>query len=313
MSHFDSHDFRSRVKKAFRLPVIREGTLMSRTSGLFHLSSKTLKIREMTGEDALVRGRFDQGSLSLEEGRMRAEDGSFHLTGVAHFMSTPEVQAVAEVRKMDASRVLALVGGKGSIIGGKGSASADLRFTGIEKEDLMASATGYVNISSRDGVIRKWNLISKLLALTNVYDLFRGKVDLTQHGLSYGRLSATLEGKNGVFQTSNFLIDSPSMIITGRGAVDVGQGTVDGRMLVSPLVMLDRAIDWIPLLRNIFREKKTGLLFFIYDVKGPMNDPEIRSSYVESMSKRVFNIFMNTMRFPKDVLELLPKEEPERQ
>lgn len=313
MGHFDAHDFRNPVKKTFRLPVIGKGTLMSRASGLFSFSSRTVKIQETTGKDVVLKGEFGRSSISLRDGRMKTETGSVSITGSASLESPPKVRMTAELRDIDAAKALALAGGKGSVIEGKGSVSADLRFVGREEKDLLASATGNVKITSQKGVIKRWNLISKLLALTNVYDLFRGRVDLTQRGLSYNRLSTTLEGQNGVFQTSNFLIDSPSMIITGRGTIDVGGKTVDGRMLVSPLVMLDRVIDWIPLIRNVFREKKTGVLFFIYDVRGSMDDPEISSSYVESMGTRVFNIFKNAVRLPKDVLELLPKEKLERE
>ena len=122
----------------------------------------------------------------------------------------------------------------------------------------------------------------------------------------YRRLSATFDGKNGVFHTSNFLIESPSMIIAGQGDLDAGHRTIDGKMVVSPLVTMDRLIDWIPIVRSIIKEKKSGFIFFVYNVRGPVKDPEIESSYVQSVGRRAFNILWNTIRLPKSMLDQLP-------
>jgi uncharacterized protein YhdP len=213
-----------------------------------------------------------------------------------------------ELKNVTAREILSLVGGKTDILEGSGSIEGSLRLTGRDTEELKRSAAGAVSIQSRDGVIRKWNLISKLLALTNVYDLLRGRIDLTREGMVFRKLSASFEGKNGVFHTNNFLVDSPSMIITGRGDFDVAQERIDGKMTASPLVAMDSLIGRIPVFRDVFKEKESGFLFFVYDVKGPAKDPEVRSSYVQSVGTRVFNIFRNTLQLPKEVLEHLPKE-----
>ena len=122
----------------------------------------------------------------------------------------------------------------------------------------------------------------------------------------YRKLSATFAGQNGVFHTSNFLIESPSMIIAGQGNLNAADKSIDGRMVVSPLVSMDRLIGWLPLIRDIVKEKKRGFIFFVYNVKGPFTDPDITSSYVRSVGRRAFNILWNTIRLPKSMLDELP-------
>jgi uncharacterized protein YhdP len=124
----------------------------------------------------------------------------------------------------------------------------------------------------------------------------------------YKRLGASFNGNNGVFHTNDLLIDSSSMLVTGMGDFDVGKKEIDGRMTVSPLVATDKIINLIPLVRRIIRERKNGVLFFGYDIKGPARDPEITSSYVRSVGARVVYMLRNTFQLPKGVWDELYKE-----
>ena len=79
-----------------------------------------------------------------------------------------------QLSDVTAREVLALFGGKPDIFEGTGIDVGSLTLTGRDGEEMARSASGTVSVESRDGVIRRWNIISKILALTNVYDLFRG-------------------------------------------------------------------------------------------------------------------------------------------
>jgi hypothetical protein len=98
------------------------------------------------------------------------------------------------------------------------------------------------------------------------------------------------------------------MLITGMGDLDVGEKEIDGKMTVSPFVATDKIIDLIPLVRSIIRERKSGVLFFVYDIKGPAQDPEVKSSYVRSVGARIVYLLRNTFQLPKGVWDELQKE-----
>ena len=258
--------------------------------------------------DLVMRGTFGRRRLAVTEGRIEAAKGELVFQGDAYLGSVPRFNVKGHLSDVTAQEVLALFGGKQHIFEGTGSISANLGFAGRDSDALAKSASGTVSLASRDGVIRRWNILSKILALTNMYDLFQGRVDLTRKGLVYKRLSASFDGNNGVFHTNDFLIDSPSMLITGMGDLDVGKKEIDGRMTVSPLVTTDKIINLVPLVRSIIRERTSGFLFFVYNIKGPAQDPEVKSSYVRSVGARIVYLLRNTLQLPKGVWDELHKE-----
>ena len=309
MDHFDPLDFAGTHRKPFRMPVIEEGSLMAGATGTFLFRSKSVRMRGVTGGDLVLGGTFQDRALALTMGRMATETGELMLQGTASFASLPRVSVAGRLRQVTAREVLALLGQKTDVFEGTGSVTGLVRLAGRDREELARSAGGTVSLESRNGVIRRWNILSKILAITNFYDLFRGQVDLTRDGLAYRRLSASFEGKNGLFHTGNFFIDSPSMLISGRGDLDLGAGRITGNMTVSPLVGVDKLINWIPLVRNIIHEKTSGFLFFVYDISGPLRDPEVRSSYVKSVGERVLYMLRNTLQLPKEVFDEMHKEQ----
>ncbi len=309
---FDSDDFATTIKRDFSVPVIDEGSLMARTSGTFVLRANDLRIHGLMGQNAVATGTFSDRRLAVKEAHAATGDGDLSLDGTAVFADEPQIHVAAKLRDVKTQEVFSAFGGKANMLGGTGSIYGDLNFRGATGEALMKNASGMVSIYSRDGQILKWNILSKVLALTNVYDLVRGRVDLGREGLVYRRLSASFKGKDGVFHTDNFLLDSPSMIIAGKGDLNLGEKKINGKMTVSPLVATDKFLDRIPLVRSIVKEKKTGFLFFVYDVKGSLQDPDVRSTYVQSLGTRVVYIVRNILLLPKEAFYELPKELFER-
>jgi hypothetical protein len=308
---FDVSDFGGQKKWKFELPVIEKDSLLSRTRGDFLIRTGQLKVRDVSGSSLSVEGTFDKGALHIEEGKAVIGGGALTFEGDADFRNSPHLSFKTGLRDGRAEEVFGIMNPGSKLIEGAASVDLDLAFTGKTVEDLARSASGTAKISSSNGVIRKWNLISKLLAVLNLYDLLRGQVDLTRTGLSYKTLAASFKGANGIFRTNDFLINSSAMMITGRGNLNVGTRQVDAKMTVSPLVTIDRIINHIPLIRTIFREKKRGFLFVVYDVKGPIEDPDVTSSYVSSFGKRAANLFFNLFQLPKEVLDYLPKDSSE--
>jgi hypothetical protein len=307
MTRFDPFDFAAADGRSFRLPVIPEGALMSHARGTFSLKADRLDMGRLSGRDVRVTGGYADRTIALDQGNMKTGGGFVSLQGNARLADVPQINVTGELKDVTAQEVFSLMGANSDILDGTGSIRGTLRLTGRDGGELVRSASGTISVLSRDGAVQKWNLLSKLLAFTNVYELLRGRVDLTRSGLVYRKLSASFEGKDGCFRTNDFLIESPAMVIAGQGNVDAGKKTIDARMVVSPLVEMDRIIDWIPILRSIIKEKKHGLIFFMYDVKGPVSDPEIESRHVESMGRRAFNIIWNAIRLPKSLVDRLPE------
>ena len=160
-----------------------------------------------------------------------------------------------------------------------------------------------MTIYNSDGVIRKWNLLAKIFGALNLYDLLRGKVDFGQNGLGYTKFGATFTGSKGVFHTSNFLLDSPSMVLTGNGQLDLNKNEIDGIVNVSPLIVLDRTLDQIPIVRTILKEPGQGFLYLSYYIKGPLDDPEISSNVISTIGSKTLETLKNILTLPIGVFE----------
>ena len=163
--------------------------------------------------------------------------------------------------------------------------------------------SGEVTIYDSDGVIRKWNLLAKIFGALNVYDLLRGKVDFGQNGLVYYKLGATFTGSKGVFHTSNFLLDSASMVLTGNGQFDLNKRQMDGTVNVSPLIVLDRTLDQIPIVRSILKEPGQGFLYLSYSIKGPFDDPDIAPNIISTIGSKTLETLKNILTLPLGVFE----------
>jgi hypothetical protein len=51
------------------------------------------------------------------------------------------------------------------------------------------------------------------------------------------------------------------MVLTGEGRIDLNKNEVNGVIHVSPLIVLDRTIYKIPILRNIIKQEERGFLY----------------------------------------------------
>ncbi len=110
-------------------------------------------------------------------------------------------------------------------------------------------------------------------------------------------------GKKGIFKTANFLLDSPSMVITGDAQLDLNKNQADGVLHVSPLVALDRTIEQIPVLRSILKEPGQGFLYLSYSVKGPIDDPDITPNVITTIGGKALETLKNILTLPKGVFE----------
>jgi len=76
---------------------------------------------------------------------------------------------------------------------------------------------------------------------------------------------------------------------------------MDARITVSPLVTIDKIVSNIPVLKNILQDKKRGFIYAVYDVKGPIEDPEIKVSYIQTIGSLPLNILRGLIEFPMNL------------
>jgi hypothetical protein len=299
---FEYDDMQS--NRTFEIPVILKDSLPAKASGDISLHAKKIKKGKVTGENLDITGIFNDRKLIISELKMDYLEGRLNSHGSIDFSDPhPHIRAEGKFKNFESGLFLDLFGEKSHIIEGKSTISGSIDSSGKSTKDLIGSMKGEAAIFSRDGLIKRWNILSKIFGLQNIKDIFRKNSSFAKDGLYYKRMGATFKIKNGIFNTNDFLIDSPSMLITGNGNMNAKDNEIDGVLTLSPLVAVDRTIDRIPILGRILKKKDKGILSLSFTIKGQADDPAISLNFTNSVGGKTIELLKNILVLPKGMIE----------
>lgn len=302
LDSFNLSDFARDSRATFR--SLRRDSIMAKVAGDFTLQAGTILLPSLSGTQLTVSGNYHDRKLKVNRLTSNVMGGYADTQGEIDLsQSAPVISVRGNARSIKSGHLLRTFGAETSVIEGEGVITGNLLFRGEKRADFIETLQGDVTMYSRNGSIQKWNLLAKIFRLLNLYDLFRGKVSFTEAGLKYSKMGAFFTVKDGLFTTDNFVIDSPSMLITGKGSVNAKNHEVDGTITVSPLVALDKTINKIPILRSIVRNKDRGFIFASYGVAGNIEDPNISLNFVHTVGGRTIDTLKNMFTLPLDLFE----------
>jgi hypothetical protein len=303
MDTFDLNDFKGDSEE-FTLRSIKRDSLMAKIAGDFTMQVGTINLSNGPGTQLRIAGNFRDRKLSFDRLTANIFGGYIDVNGMVDLsQNIPAIGIQGKILSMSNGHLLNALGSKTKTIEGEGAITGNLLFKGEKKADFIETLQGDVGIYSRNGTIRKWNLLAKVFSLLNLYDLFRGRVRFTEEGLQYTKMGASFKINKGLFTTDNFVLDSPSMLITGKGGINAKNQEVDGTITVSPLVAIDKTINKIPILRSIVRNKDRGFVYASYNVKGNVEDPDISLNYVNTIGGRTVDTLKNVLTLPLELFE----------
>ena len=304
MDRLNIGDFVTEKTNGFRIPIIPEKNILAKANGEISVKAKEFILGDVGAGDLKTEAVMAGGKIVIPRITMGIFEGRADLQCAIDLSGkTPLLSAKGRLGNMKSDLIFAALGGKGKDITGTTFISGSLASEGATAADLIGNMDGTAVIYNRDGVIRKWNLLSKIFGALNVYDLLRGKIDFGHNGLAFSKLGATFTGNKGIFQTTDFLLDSPSMVLTGNGQLDLSKKEINGIIQVSPLIVLDRTIEQIPVLKNILKEPGQGFLYLSYSVKGSMDDPDVTPNVISTIGGKTVELLRNILVFPKEVFQ----------
>ena len=306
MDKFNAGDFFPETKKEpWQIPSIPKESILGMAGGDFALSARDVTIGSASGKNLEINGVMADRKISFSELKVNLFDGSASFQGVADLAgSIPYLYLNGRLNRMKSGLLIEALGSSSTEIVGETLIDVNLKSEGKDKTSLISGLKGNLAVYSKDGVIKKWTILSKIFSLLNLYDMLKGKINFTQSGLAYTKMGAVFTVNDGIFHTDNFLLDSPSMVITGKGDLDANKKEISGSMVVSPLIAIDRTIDKIPIIRNILKKRGQGFLYLTYDLKGPVEDPQISPSLTGTLGSKTIEILRNILVLPIEV----PKE-----
>jgi len=186
---------------------------------------------------------------------------------------------------------------------------------GKDERGIFPTLNGEVTVLVKNGRIRRGTVIPKMLALMNLPAVLQGKVDFRE-GYPFDKQSGTLTIKNGIMSSKDIVMDGPILKLTGAGTYDLIEGQLDLALVASPLGSYFKLLRKISLFRLLLEGDQESIDMAVFEVKGPINDPVVKSLPLESLktgltgfAKLAFNVLKNTITLPTTIL--FPKNSPD--
>ena len=166
---------------------------------------------------------------------------------------------------------------------------------------LVQALHGDIELLAENGRIHRHVPMQKLFAYLNVTDLLRGRIpDMSKEGFPYNSIEAKARIENGKLMLDEWILESPSMEITGQGELDLERNSINMRVLVAPLRAVDSIIKRIPGVNYI-----TGgtLISVAAKIEGDLKNPEVKALPASAVGEGLLGMMKRTLKLPIKVIE----------
>ncbi|RLD99872.1 MAG: hypothetical protein DRI92_01285 [Aquificota bacterium] len=168
---------------------------------------------------------------------------------------------------------------------------------------MSEDSTGEFHLKAGKGRVYRLTLISKIFAVLNVTDIFRGKLpDLAKEGFAYSSMKMKAHFKNGVLLVDEGIINGDSMRIFADGRVDFVKERLNLTVLVAPFKTLDTVVSHIPLLGRVLTGKSKTLVSFPVRVTGKLADPTVIPLSPTAVGSGLLGIMKRTIEMPVRII-----------
>lgn len=171
------------------------------------------------------------------------------------------------------------------------------------------NSRGPFNLRLIGGRVMHGTVLPKLLKMLNVPALLKERVDFDRDGIPFDTVSATVTALDGVLSSEDLLFDSPLIKVTGAGTLAMLTTDLNLALAVSPLGSYSDLIEKIPFFGRLLEGDRPGLTTALFEVTGPLNDPDVRYLPIESIAKGLtgypriaIDVLRNAITLPQDLL-----------
>ena len=278
-------------RKKWDLPL--EGEVRARVFSLFYqgYTWSPVKARvllfpnrvEVVVEKALLCGISTPGTITFVPGRMALD-------------------LKVKARRRDFDSAVSCLFGKEHLVRGTFSLKGYLKGLG-EEDPLAEDSRGEFRFKAKDGRVYRLTLLSKIFAILNVTEIFRGKLpDLAKEGFAYRNMEMKARFKNGVLLIDEGFIDGSSMRIFADGKIDFVKNRMNLTVLVAPFKTLDTLLSRVPVLGRILTGKSKTLVSIPVKVTGKLEDPTVVPLSPTAVGSGILGIMKRTLEAPVRII-----------
>lgn len=178
---------------------------------------------------------------------------------------------------------------------------ADLRWAGSPERFQLSSLDGSIDLKTKAGRIRDIDGIpaaTRLFGLLNASNLMRRLrldfTDVTRRGLNFDQITLQGDLKDGISPIARFELDGPSMLVRGRGWVNLNTRELDQQLRIG--VPVSSAVPVVagflagPIIGGalvaadlLFEKQLSKLTAVRYRLHGPWSDLKLDDEVLESL------------------------------
>ncbi len=232
------------------------------------------------------------------------------------------MRASFEGNNLPFEKTLMVLGDERRLISGQLDIRGKIQGHGRDARGVIPTLEGGIELSLRNGYVRKGTVLPKILRILNLPNVLRGKVSFEKTGFPYETVNGTLKVEKGIFSSKDFRLRSPVMNTTAAGMYDFKRDHLEGVVAVSPFGAYSDALKSIPLFGTIFSGERKGIATAMFNVIGPLQEPKViympKESFVNGLTglaQFAFDILKNVVGKPandqnspsQDSVDPLPK------
>jgi len=166
---------------------------------------------------------------------------------------------------------------------------------------------GKVTLLSENGRIKKLVLLSKVLSLLNVTELFTGTTlqDLSNDGFSYASMDIEAIIKDNQLILEKAVIQGDGLNLFAKGSVALDTLNADLTLLVAPFKTVDLIVTSVPLVGKAVTGADEALVSIPFSITGNIKDPEIFILPPKAVGQGILDLLTNTVKIPYTIISPL--------
>jgi uncharacterized protein YhdP len=169
-------------------------------------------------------------------------------------------------------------------------------------KSLAEDLAGSVELSARDGEIRKMALLGNILSLKSVSEVVKGDVGLGGRGVKYRSITVGARIEKGEMTLEQVALDSPALGLAATGTINLESYDSRLTVLVAPFSTLDRVVRKIPILGYVIGGAFTSVPV---GVSGDIRKPIVVPLGPRAVGSEVLGVFERTFKLPGKMGEAL--------
>ncbi len=179
------------------------------------------------------------------------------------------------------------------------------------------AARGGMHIKINNGVLRKFNTLSKVFSILNVAQLFKGQLpDMDREGMPFSLMEGSVTLAEGRASTEDLKIYSDAMNMSMVGWQGIIEDNMDFTLGIMPLGTVDKVMTSIPIAGWVLTGENKAFLTAYFKMSGSSENPNVNAIPIDSLSDTVLGVFRRTFGLPgkliKDIKGLFQEDAPKK-